>query len=144
MRVPFEQALEGFREFLRGQGWSDDLLWLSRDRITGFRRRFWILRPTELVDPDSSRRFYTAACRTDSSIRLDGFCSIDGKTLAYVHDYGGASRFLNFGVLLASVEMTPVPNWFQLWGFKVWSMIRGGSPFLKHTRITPKTQNKSA
>jgi hypothetical protein len=98
LRVPFDEAKEQFRTFLRSQGWPDALLWLSRDRVVGRRRRFWVFRPEELERQDASRAFYEGVRGTPSSIRLDAVARIDGRSLAFVHDYGGPSRKLNFGV----------------------------------------------
>ena len=146
MRIPFDQALEGFRRFLRDQGWSDDLLWLSRDRVTGHRRRFWILRPEELSDPQPSKQFYEETRQTDSSIRIDGLCQIGDKTLAYVQDYGGDSRFLNYGIHTGEIQIRSLTSRFQLVFLRALNILRGLSPFLKHTAITKncRTRRRSA
>ena len=117
---------------------DDDLLWLSRDRITGHRRRFWILLPDELDDPKTTKQFYEDICQTESSIRIEGLCRIGDKTLAYVEDYGGNSRLLNSGVHTGEIEMRPIASRFHLMLLDVLNLPRGISPFLKHTAITPK------
>lgn len=131
-----------FRKFLRHQGWSDDLLWLTRGRITGHRRKFWVLRPDELDDPQPTKRFYEDTRQTESSIRIDGLCRIGEKTLAYVEDYGGDSRMLNYGIHTGEIEMRPIASGFQLMLLDAMNSVRGLPPFLRHTTITPKRRRR--
>jgi len=140
MRIPFDQALEGFRGFLRDQGWSDDILWISRDRITGHRRSFWVLRPCELHDPGSTGHYYEDTRKTTSSIRIDGLVQLDGKTLAYVENYGGDSQMLNYGIHTGHINVQPVTGRLQWMLLNALNLLRGISPFLKHTAMTPTAE----
>src|SRR5215218_691256 len=109
-RVPFDEAVRTFREFLRSQGWPSELLWLTRGRVVGRRRTHWVFRPEALTSDAETRAFYEAVRRTDSSIRLDAVARLGGRSLAYVEDYGGPSRMLNFGLLPEPWDLRPVPS----------------------------------
>jgi hypothetical protein len=136
LRLPFDEAEEQFRTFLRSQGWPDALLWLSRDRFVGRRRRFWVFRPEELESQDASRAFYEGVRGTPSSIRLDAVARIDGRSLAFVHDYGGPSRKLDFGVAAEPWDVRPVSSWFTWLILRTASRLWGSAPFLRANRIT--------
>lgn len=99
-RAPFDEALVSFRATLRRMDWSDELLWLARDRVRCDRRTLWVLRPAELRSSTASRGFYEAARATDHSLRIDALGALRGATVAVVIDWGGESRMLNFGVPL--------------------------------------------
>jgi len=137
LRYPFDEARSEFVAFLQSQGWPTTLLWLSRDRITGFRNVHWVFRPEELTSDEPSRIFYERVRRGASSIRLDGLTCVDGRTLAYVHDWGRDSRLLNFGVHLRPGTVHFVRSSIE-WSLRcLASRLRGESTFLKETAITP-------
>ena len=143
LRLPFDAAKEQFRAFLRSQGWPDRLLWLSRERVVGRRRRFWVFRPDELEHDYASRAFYEDVRRTPSSIRVDAVAQIGGHSLVFVLDYGGPSRKLNFGVATEPWVIRAVSS------SRVWMMLRAGSrlwgstPVLRANRITGRTGSQA-
>ena|SRR6185369_196881 len=137
LRCPFEEALGSFTAFLQQNNWPTRFLWLARDRISGHRRQHWLFRPQELTSDLPSRHFYEQVRKTNSSIRIDAFGRLDDQTLVYVQDWGRDSRLLNFGF-----STTPFPFDIvqSLSAWKVLCLVnrlRGESPFLKATRITP-------
>ena len=138
-RVSFEDAVSGFTQWLRQEGQSDSLLWLTADRITGRGREFWLFRPDEMTSPDSSRAFYEAARPTDSSIRIDRFSAWRGQTIAYVENFGGDGRHLSFGIP-ASKRVVHAIDSKWIWRFRrARCRLFGLSPFLSHASITPRS-----
>jgi len=97
IRIGFDEAVTRFREFLCSQDWSDDILWLTRSRISGYRRTYWIFRPEQMTSDDESKRFYDHIRQGPGSIRIDAIGKSGDKTIAYVHDWGGNSCLLNYG-----------------------------------------------
>ncbi|QDT01247.1 hypothetical protein HG15A2_45890 [Adhaeretor mobilis] len=136
-RVPFEDALENFKSFLVSQGWSSDLLWLTRERVTGHKRTVWIFRPEELESCSPSREFYREILKSKSSIRIDALGKVGQRTLAYVHNWGANSRMLNFGVPTEETRLVLVGSRVWWWVVKTWSYVLGHPPFLKFFDITP-------
>ena len=136
VRVPFDEAKRQFQKFLRLQGWPPEILWLSRERIAGRRRTYWVFRPEELAADDASRAFYEAARQTPSSIRLDAVGRLADRSLAYVEDFGGPSRMLNFGVLLEPWIVRSVSSPVVWTCIRAASRICGGTPLLRSMRIT--------
>jgi len=140
VRINFGSALNEFRAFLRSQDWHDDILWLTRERITGHKRTHWIFRPDELVSEDSSRLFYESLKQGNNSIRIDAFCQFGKKTIAYVEDYGGDSKCLNYGILQQSPALVRIVCSEFTWiAIRLINKIRGESSFLKWTKITKQT-----
>jgi hypothetical protein len=134
-RLPFDDALVEFRRFLVSQGWSSDLRWLTRSRLTGYRQSCWVYRPETLDAEVSSRAFYESTRRSSASLRLDGLAQLNGLSLVYVHNHGGDSRGLNFGVHTGDRSLSAV-NSPLLWAWlRLMSAARGGSPFLRHTHM---------
>lgn len=139
-RTDFDDAVATFRKFLRSQGWSDRLLWLSRERVTGHRCKYWILNPSELDSDAASRRFYESTRRGAGSIRIDALAEIEGKTLCYVESYGGDSRMLNFGICTGHHEVKVVRS-ALLWStFLVFNRLRGESPFLRYVQMPKRAE----
>jgi hypothetical protein len=135
-RVSFDDAKRAFQAFLGSQRWPTDLLWLIRDRVVGYRQTYWVFRPDELAADDPSRAFYETVRQTPSSIRLDAVGRLGEQSLAYVHDYGGASRKLNFGVLTEPWIIRPVSS-SVVWAYlQAASRLRGETPFLRANRFT--------
>jgi hypothetical protein len=142
IRIPFKDAVVAFRGFLREQGWSDQILWLTRDRMTGHRTRYWLFRPEECNTQLSTLDFYNAILSTTSSIRMDGFCQWQGATLAYVQEYGGQSMLLNYGILTGERTIHTVSSpmtWIIIRGF---NRLRGEAPFLRFTKMTPTNTSR--
>lgn len=137
LRTPFDEAKASFVAFLESQGWPTDLLWLARDRITGWRNRFWVFRPVELTDDASSRMFYESARESPSSIRLDGLGVFQHRTIAYVEEYGRDSRLLNFGVRTGAEHLAFVQSRVRWQSIRYLNAIRGESPTLRSLRIPP-------
>ena len=136
-RVPFDEAVSSFVDWLRREGHSDSLLWLTADRVTGFRREFWIYRPDTMTSIEPSRRFYEAARSTASSIRLDMFCAWQEHTVVYVEDWGRDSRFLNFGIPGPGRVVHGVTSPVVWAYYRAYCRIRGRSPLLADMRMTP-------
>ncbi len=136
IRTKFDEALDEFRKFLKSQGWSNEILWLSSDRITGHRCTFWVYRPENLTSSAISRRFYEKILKTSSSIRIDALAVLDQKTLAYVEDWGGVGRFLNFGIRESPKQIKVVNSNLYWWLIKTLNYIRGETPLLKDIIMT--------
>lgn len=142
LRMPFDEALVSFKKFLRSQEISTDLIWLSRDRLSRNRKIWWVYRPADLTSADSSREFYESVRLAPSSIRIDGHPFTSDLTFAWVEDYGGPSKLLNFGLL------TPINNFeIQVVQSRIsWHYIclRNGLKNLRHRKfakkITPQTE----
>lgn len=139
-RTDFDGAVTTFRNFLRSQGWSDRLLWLSREHVTGHRCKYWILKPNELDSDVASRRFYESTRRGSGSIRIDALSEIEGKTVCYVENYGGDSRMLNFGIWTGHHEVKVVRSAFRWATIEVLNRLRGESPFLRHVQMTNRAE----
>ncbi|MEN6333836.1 MAG: hypothetical protein ABFE01_06205 [Phycisphaerales bacterium] len=135
VRVSFDEAVAAFRSFLRQQEWSDTLLWLSSDRITGHKISFWLFRPEELTSDASSRRFYEHARTSDTSIRIDGLCQVGTRTLAYVQNHGGHGKMLNLGICLSPKHIHVVSSPFAWFLVRLMNQIRGEAPLLKAIRM---------
>ena len=93
-------------------------------------------RPNEMAPDAASRAFDQAVRRTSSSIQLDAVARLGGRSLAYVEDYGGPSRMLNFGVL---TEPCAFGRSRRVWRGRAWraaSRLWGDTPFLRSARIT--------
>jgi hypothetical protein len=144
IRSSFDEAIEIFRDHLVSQGWSPDILWLSRERITGHKRSIWIYRPEELISDKASRDFYNSILKTDGSIRIDGLVQIGSKTLGYVENYGGDSKLLNLGTHQSEFDLHVVasPSYWRI--IELINRVRGISPFLKHMKITGQNQSIEA
>jgi len=134
-RPSFEDAVSDFRSWLRESGWSDELLWLTADRITGYKRTFWIRDVKEMGSDLTTRRFYEDVAQTDASVRIDAFCRVGEKTIAYVENYGGDGRLLNYGIPKGHRTVHQVKSWivWELIGFL--NRFRGESPFVVETDI---------
>lgn len=135
-RPPFDEAVQTLKAFLRAQGHNDHLLWLTRDRITGFRNHFWIYRPVELHSEQASRDYYESIRSTPTSIRVDVLGEIDSHSLTYVQDFGGDGGHLNFGISTGPLTITSVSNPILWLWLRMYTAIRGISPFLKCTQMT--------
>src|SRR5262245_59084273 len=131
-RLPFDEAVQRFTEFLGTQGWSSSLLWLSRDRLAGHRRDYWIYRPGE-VTCAAARRWYEQAREGDWNLRIDGFAKYDGQALAIVERCPGKSRMLNFGVARGEIRLHIAHSFLSWWLHRAVCRIRGVSPMLLHT-----------
>jgi hypothetical protein len=137
-RLPFDDAKCEFLRLLQSRGWPTELRWVSRDRLASRRRTIWVFRPEELIADAAARAFYEAARRTPSSLRIDALGVVAGRTLAYIEDYGGEGRHLNFGVRVPPPPLRRVSSraWWAC--LRLWTRLLGGSPFLVHTRLTPR------
>jgi hypothetical protein len=139
-RIPFDEALPVFREFLCSQGWSTSLLWLSRDRVTGLPREYWIYRPEDLQNVAVARRWYEDARKENWNLRIDGFAQHHNSTLAYVERGPGRSRALNFGVATDEVRLHVVrsASWWKV--RRAVCRLRGESPILLHTEMPTRAE----
>lgn len=140
VRTTFDETVTTFRAFLRSQGWSDRLLWITRDRITGHRCRYYVFRPKDLTSDAPSRRFYDAILQGAGSVRVDGLTQMDGLTLAYVHDWGGEAQQLNFGVRQGPMKVTVVDSKIRWLLVRLINRLMGESPFLRETKMTPSAE----
>lgn len=146
-RLPFDEAVTSFAEFLGAQGWSSSLLWLSRDRLAGHRCDYWIYRPEELQCATAARRWYEESRKNDWNLRIDGFAQYDGCTLTIIERGPGKGRMLSFGIVTGGVRLHVVRSLFS-WGLRrVVCRARGESPMLRHTdmpaRAAPGTSSES-
>ena len=138
-RVPFDNAKRELVTFLQSQGWPTDLLWVTRDRLIGYRGIHWVFRPAELSSDATSRAFYQATQQTASSIKLAAQWQLGDQALAYVEDVGSPRRKLYFALAADRPPIRPVNSrvaWFCL---RVFTRALGESPFLRSTTITPQT-----
>jgi hypothetical protein len=92
-RPSFEEAAHDLEAFLRSQGASGRVLWLSRDRVTGRGMTRWVFRPEELTSQERTAKRYEDLCATSTSIRLDSIAQIAGYSLVYLEDYGAIALF---------------------------------------------------
>ena len=135
-RLPFPAAKKAFIAFLRAQDWSTDVLWVSRERLAGRRGRYWVYRPEELTDDTATAEFYEAARRTETNLRIDALGQLGGRTLAYVQDYGGQRRMLNFGVPTGERSVRRIGS-RAVWNvLRVFTRVAGEEEMLKASRIT--------
>jgi hypothetical protein len=138
LRCPFDEALGSFITFLQQNHWPTRFLWLARNRISGHRRHHWLFRPEELTSDMPSRRFYEQVRTTNSSIRIDAFGRMGDHTMVYVQDFGRDSRLLNFGFSTNPFPFTVVRSPSAWTVLRSVNRLRGESPFLSATRITPR------
>jgi hypothetical protein len=143
-RVAFIDVKSEFRKFLQSQDWPTEILWLTRNRIIGYRRTHWIFRPDELATENASREFYDAVAKTESSIRIDAFAKMNRQTLAYVHNWGGNSRMLNLGVPTSEWPIRQVSSRIVWVCLRFGTVLLGSSPFLKSTNMTNTAQPAAA
>lgn len=143
-RLDFVNVRTEFQRFLETEGWPTEILWLSRNRIVGYRRNHWVLRPKELSAETASRNFYDTIRRTQGSIRIDAFAKIEGRTLAYVQDWGGNGRMLNYGVPLTEWPVRAVSSRFVWECLRLLTWALGSSAFLNSTSMptTSDTQGE--
>ena len=127
-RLPYEEALSGFLEFLKSQGWSTDLRWLTGDRISSHHRTHWLFRPEDMISDAISRAHYERTCETDRNIRIDAHFAVSGCTVAAVHALQGNSRFLNYGIF-DSLDYRVVRNRAAWNALRFFNKLRGGDHF---------------
>ncbi len=134
-RPTFDEALDGFRSFLRKEGRADRLLWITKDRVAGHRSSLWLFRPNELQADSKHRQFYDGLRKTKTSIRIDTLCELPEGMDVYVHDYGGESAYLNYGIALSQRQISFVSS--RLWWLVITTYCRlvGPSPFLRNIQI---------
>ena len=140
IRTPFEEALISFRSFLKSQSVSTNLLWLSKDRFSQYGKVWWVFRPAELENPDSSRRFYESVRLTSSSIRLDGYPFTSEHTFTWVEDYGGPSKLLNYGLVTSSYEIRVIESRLIWRCICIWNRLRDIQYRSFFRNITPRTE----
>ena len=136
IRTNFDEAIDRFKSFLHQQGWSESLLWLTKERITGHRRSLWIFRPDELTSDIASRQFYEHTRKGNSSIRIDALCQLGTRSLVYVEDYGGDSKLLNFGTHQSPWRIRTVSSLLAWHILRLTNRIRGESSFAREMKIT--------
>ena len=134
-RPILDEAVDGFRAFLRKEGKADRLLWITRERITGWRTSFWVFRPEELQSDAVNRQFYEALRTKKTSIRIDTFGELPGGMLAYVEDYGGDGGHLNYGIATGSRRIRVVSSRFYWWIASLISRLFGESPLLQDIQL---------
>jgi hypothetical protein len=135
-RLPFADAVAQFRAFLATQGWPTELAWVTRSDLAAARHRVWVFRPAILQGEATAAAFYEAARRAGpSSLRLDALGELEGRTIAYVEDYGGDGRHLDFGVRTAPPALEPVrsPGYWVL--LRLATRLAGEAPWLRYTRL---------
>ena len=143
IRGPFDASLDLFVDFLSSQEISTELLWLSRDRLSRYRRTWWVYRPYELISSASSREFYESLRETSSSIRIDGYPFTSDVTFAWVEDYGGPSKLLNFGLLTSKYEIRVVKNRYFWLFIRLCNLLRDLRYRSFSRNITPRTEQVS-
>ena len=132
LRCSFEEAAAGFVAFLASQGWSTDVRWLTRDRVTGHRTHLWVFRPEDLVSSARTREHYESARKGDLNLRFEGLGQLDGRTLAFVELGPGNSRFLNYAVCTSPYQrIRAVRSTLAWWSHRTLNAIRGETPFLR-------------
>lgn len=139
-RLPFDETVTRFLDFLASQGWSRSLLWLTRDRLAGHLGEYWVYRPEELQNSTTARSWYEDARKEDWNLRIDGFAQHAGSTLAYVVRGPGRSRSLNFGVLAGEVRLHIVHSPLRWRACRILCLLRGESPMLLYTDVPPRAE----
>ena len=139
-RIPFDDAISVFLDFLNSQGWSRDVLWLSRDRITGHRTDNWIYKPDELHSVISTRGWYEDARKEDWNLRIEGIGQYSGSTLAFVARGPGKSRSLNFAVLTSTCRLHIMNSRLRWFVCRNACRVRGESPMLLNADIPMRAE----
>ena len=134
-RPTFDEALDGFRSFLRKEGRVDRLLWITGDRVTGHRSSVWLFRPRELRSDSKHRQFYDALRKKKTSIRIDTLCELPDGMVAYVHDYGGEVGHLDYGIALSSRKFSIVSSRLWWWMVTLYCRVAGQSPYLRNIQV---------
>jgi hypothetical protein len=134
-RVPFEEALGTFLSFLASEGWSTDLWWMSRERLTGYRRELWLLRSDELVSSDRTRQHYESGRRTDFNLRFEAMGQLNGHTLAFVDVGPGRRSMLNFAICTSQHRVRLVGSTPVWWVLRELNAVRGEAPMLRFSRM---------
>jgi len=134
-RPDFVDVKTEFQKFLQTEGWPTEILWLAGNRIVGYRRNHWVFRPNQLSAEHASRNFYETIRRTQTSIRIDALARIEGRTLAYVQDWGGDRRMLNYGVPLSEWPVKAVSSRVVWECLRLLTWALGRSPFLNSTSM---------
>ena len=97
MRPDFQNARSQFVRFLVRQGFPAEIDWVSCEHVARRKQQYWI-RAADFVPEADYAGFYERLRATRTSIRIDALGTLDGRTLAYVENYGGDGSHLNFGV----------------------------------------------
>jgi hypothetical protein len=141
-RPSFNEATTTFLDFLRSNQWSTSLLWLTRERITGYKQSLWIYRPDELTSPDATRNFYNSIHKTDQNIRMDGLIQFGSRTLAYVENHGGNGKMLNYGFHKSDFDVHIVQSPIYWSIIRLINRTRGISPFLNNIKMAEQNQHR--
>jgi hypothetical protein len=143
-RMPFDDVLLAFGDFLKSQGWSKDVLWLSRDRITGHRTDYWVYRPDELKSAVSTRQWYEDSRKKNWNLQVEGIGQYNGSTLAFVARGPGQSRRLDFSALTSEHRVHIVSSQLRWFVWRLVCKVRGESPALLHADMPRKAESISA
>ena len=109
---PLEEAALRFREFLRTQGWPDQVQWLTAGTALFSKKgHYWI--NSRKVDEGVAyaRETYQQGVKRGLGISIEALCKTEAVTFAYVFvptDRAEAERLLISGLKL-SVPLNPEP-----------------------------------
>jgi hypothetical protein len=81
----FREAVQRFRDFLRGQMWPDKILWFRADdfgRVPG--KPITILRRPSGDGSADAETSYERGHRANLGVSLEAVCTLDGSTCAFV------------------------------------------------------------
>jgi len=96
-RAPFREVLPQFTAFLKKEGKSTDLLWVTKEQIRAHKSLHWVYKVEQNKEKESED-YYNSRRESNTSLRLDAVAQAGGKTVCWVEDYGGDSGSLNFGI----------------------------------------------
>lgn len=123
----FEEASLRFREFLRSQGWPDQVQWLTAGTVLFSKKRhYWI--NSRKIDEGMilARETYQQGVKRGLGIGIEALCQTDSATFAYVFaptDQDEAQRLLISGLKLsvpldsppAKLVVNPLRWWVLHW-----------------------------
>ena len=111
-RNSLEEAIPGFREFLQGQGWPDQVQWLASGTVLPSKKGYyWIKSRKSEEGMNVARETYQEGVVLGLGISLEALCNSGSLTFAYVLrpvDRDEAER-LFIRDLKLSVPLNPQP-----------------------------------
>jgi len=144
-RPPFDDACARFVSFLRQQGWPEEVCWISRDSVTGYRRRLWVRSPEGLLSDEQSRSFYETVRRGLTSLSITGVASLDGRTLACVQASNGeGGRNFDVSVGTSPFCVSSIESRLAWTYLRVLNRLRGEAPMFRGIAMTGDAEQSAS
>src|SRR5215210_1049540 len=80
----FDEALDSFREFLSGQGLSEDLVWVFREDVIFQRERIFIKTPVPAENEARAKACYELGQERNFGINIHAFCLLEFRPCCYI------------------------------------------------------------